>query len=439
MWFECPTCGKTLKAPSEAAGKRAKCVGCGTTVAVPTPPADGEPVLFYPASMVRVIEPGPNAPAPQHTRPAPEPPPLAQAQPHTRPAPEGLKVTVEPDPPPLPPAPPPAAPSNLPPVDPDAALPFLTLADDANDESEADDLQFVVEPEHEPDGSEIVVTPEPDGSEIVVEPEPELIVVGRPAGHEKALEELRSAYADFSRSSTRVNGTCGCLALLAIAGGIGLWVAYGWLLGIGSIVVTIGTLVAISILLFRPAKWRARTAVGAVEAEHGLTHDQSADLLASDHETSVGSDFTEFSATVWEGDALERVREKVAARKAQPVKFDVGEGVGGIVEPSTKHALECGGCGAAVSSPTAGTTVQCPTCQAQLHIPLSPPCPKCQSLDTEYSVSTAGGTGGAIVGGALFGILGAMAGSALTSKTTAYRCTSCNHKWGVKLPVVEPQ
>ena len=35
--FECPTCGKHLKAPDAAAGKSSKCPGCGGKVTCPAP------------------------------------------------------------------------------------------------------------------------------------------------------------------------------------------------------------------------------------------------------------------------------------------------------------------------------------------------------------------------------------------------------------------
>ncbi len=42
--FQCPQCGKKLKAPDEAAGKSSKCPGCGGTVTCPEPIYDAEPL-----------------------------------------------------------------------------------------------------------------------------------------------------------------------------------------------------------------------------------------------------------------------------------------------------------------------------------------------------------------------------------------------------------
>jgi predicted RNA-binding Zn-ribbon protein involved in translation (DUF1610 family) len=40
--FQCPQCGKKLKAPDQAAGKSSKCPGCGATVTCPEPIYDAE-------------------------------------------------------------------------------------------------------------------------------------------------------------------------------------------------------------------------------------------------------------------------------------------------------------------------------------------------------------------------------------------------------------
>jgi predicted RNA-binding Zn-ribbon protein involved in translation (DUF1610 family) len=40
--FQCPQCGKKLKAPDEAAGKSSKCPGCGGTVTCPEPIYEAE-------------------------------------------------------------------------------------------------------------------------------------------------------------------------------------------------------------------------------------------------------------------------------------------------------------------------------------------------------------------------------------------------------------
>jgi len=42
--FQCPRCGKKLKAPESAAGKSSKCPGCGGTVTCPEPIYDAEVV-----------------------------------------------------------------------------------------------------------------------------------------------------------------------------------------------------------------------------------------------------------------------------------------------------------------------------------------------------------------------------------------------------------
>ncbi len=42
--FQCPQCGKKLKAPDEAAGKSSTCPGCGGTVTCPEPIYDAEPI-----------------------------------------------------------------------------------------------------------------------------------------------------------------------------------------------------------------------------------------------------------------------------------------------------------------------------------------------------------------------------------------------------------
>ena len=42
--FECPHCGKKLKAPDGAVGKSSKCPGCGNTVTCPEPIYDAEVV-----------------------------------------------------------------------------------------------------------------------------------------------------------------------------------------------------------------------------------------------------------------------------------------------------------------------------------------------------------------------------------------------------------
>jgi predicted RNA-binding Zn-ribbon protein involved in translation (DUF1610 family)/uncharacterized membrane protein YeaQ/YmgE (transglycosylase-associated protein family) len=58
--FECPKCGKKLKAPDDAVGQSSRCPGCGTAVTCPEPILDAE--LIDPVTG----EPGfaPNAPTP---------------------------------------------------------------------------------------------------------------------------------------------------------------------------------------------------------------------------------------------------------------------------------------------------------------------------------------------------------------------------------------
>ena len=42
--FQCPNCGKKLKAPDSAAGKQSSCPGCGNLVTCPEPVYDAEVV-----------------------------------------------------------------------------------------------------------------------------------------------------------------------------------------------------------------------------------------------------------------------------------------------------------------------------------------------------------------------------------------------------------
>jgi predicted RNA-binding Zn-ribbon protein involved in translation (DUF1610 family) len=86
--FQCPKCGKKLKAPESAAGKSSPCPGCGTTVTCPEPVYDAEVVdmtLEQPGKPAGVdpygdlddgkaygvVDPGPAAPAPDGRRPCP--------------------------------------------------------------------------------------------------------------------------------------------------------------------------------------------------------------------------------------------------------------------------------------------------------------------------------------------------------------------------------
>ena len=86
--FECPQCGKKLKAPESAVGKSSACPGCGGTVTCPEPIYDAEVVdmtLEQPGKPAGVdpyadlddgkaygvVDPGPAAPAPDGRRPCP--------------------------------------------------------------------------------------------------------------------------------------------------------------------------------------------------------------------------------------------------------------------------------------------------------------------------------------------------------------------------------
>jgi predicted RNA-binding Zn-ribbon protein involved in translation (DUF1610 family) len=86
--FQCPKCGKKLKAPESAAGKSSPCPGCGTTVTCPEPVYDAEVVdmtLEQPGKPAGVdpyadlddggaygvVAPGPAAAAPDGRRPCP--------------------------------------------------------------------------------------------------------------------------------------------------------------------------------------------------------------------------------------------------------------------------------------------------------------------------------------------------------------------------------
>src|SRR5262245_21392399 len=84
--FSCPQCGKKLKAPDHAVGKKSKCPGCGTPVTCPEPifdaelveapplvPGGGDPYAdLDPDQPYAVVEPPPGpASAPESRRPCP--------------------------------------------------------------------------------------------------------------------------------------------------------------------------------------------------------------------------------------------------------------------------------------------------------------------------------------------------------------------------------
>jgi predicted RNA-binding Zn-ribbon protein involved in translation (DUF1610 family) len=84
--FSCPQCGKKLKAPDNAVGKRSKCPGCGNPVTCPEPVYDAELVEAPPPGLgggdpaadldpdqpYAVVEPPPSpASAPESRRPCP--------------------------------------------------------------------------------------------------------------------------------------------------------------------------------------------------------------------------------------------------------------------------------------------------------------------------------------------------------------------------------
>jgi len=87
--FQCPQCGKKLKAPERAVGQSSACPGCGATVTCPEPVYDAEVVdttlLKPPATPAgldpnadldddkpySMIDPGPAAAAPDRRRPCP--------------------------------------------------------------------------------------------------------------------------------------------------------------------------------------------------------------------------------------------------------------------------------------------------------------------------------------------------------------------------------
>jgi len=52
--FQCPQCGKKLKAPDKAAGKTSTCPGCGGTVTCPEPVYDADVVEMTPLESPRV-------------------------------------------------------------------------------------------------------------------------------------------------------------------------------------------------------------------------------------------------------------------------------------------------------------------------------------------------------------------------------------------------
>jgi DNA-directed RNA polymerase subunit RPC12/RpoP len=69
--IKCPSCGKTLMAPDEAAGKRAKCPACGNAVLVAPPPADDIGLADLPEERVKARIPAP--PSRSQEQPAPTP------------------------------------------------------------------------------------------------------------------------------------------------------------------------------------------------------------------------------------------------------------------------------------------------------------------------------------------------------------------------------
>lgn len=294
----------------------------------------------------------------------------------------------------------------------------------------------------------MVAIPSPDEPGLSPEPaappqeEPlsaaETPVVAAPApGAEAIQEDLADVYRRFARSLGALYGAVGCLGLLAVGAGIAVGFKVGWLVGVVGAVAVLLALGAGLALTAKPIQRRARRGVEAVEAEHGLTHEQAADLVCSHREIVGGSEFKEFAEAVWEGPTVKEMR--AVAKGDQYASTEPGETTGraGAISVSTRHALACDRCGHPVTAEEAGMTVECSSCHARLSVPVNPPCPKCQSLHTVYELGQKGRWKGTIVGGALFGAVGAGVGSALTSKPTAYQCNDCKHRWGLRLPPFE--
>jgi hypothetical protein len=91
--FTCDTCGKTVSAPDQAAGKRGRCPYCQAKITIPAAGQPAGPPTTAPAP------PAPAAPMPSEPPGGPPPPPVAEA-----PAPPPAAAVPTPPPAPAPPA-----------------------------------------------------------------------------------------------------------------------------------------------------------------------------------------------------------------------------------------------------------------------------------------------------------------------------------------------
>jgi DNA-directed RNA polymerase subunit RPC12/RpoP len=91
--FECPQCGRKLKAPEESAGKRCKCPGCGAKVICPQPSQKVE-ATKKPTTPASPIQPLAGEPHPDlddgspYALQDPDPTPIQESSDERRPCPE---------------------------------------------------------------------------------------------------------------------------------------------------------------------------------------------------------------------------------------------------------------------------------------------------------------------------------------------------------------
>lgn len=203
-------------------------------------------------------------------------------------------------------------------------------------------------------------------------------------------EELKQVYQDFAEPVRRNSTPFGCLMMLAILGGIITCFYVSWLLGIIGGVVVLVILVYISDRVDAPHKERAKERISQLEALHGLSHQESFDLLFATRPAATEGDkhqWKTFVTEIWGTAAL------TSAQKTGQVPL-----------PGQESIAE------ATSDPTT--------------------CPRCKSGSINRKSELKTSTAGHVAGQALFGILGNIAlGAAMGRTIERCECRSCGHKW----------
>jgi hypothetical protein len=262
---------------------------------------------------------------------------------------------------------------------------------------------------------------------------------GSSSPNASAVAELKAAF-DKHR---QMNWVLGGLMIVSILGAIPAWAGVGMAVGLlwgaiafaGCLIIFFIALVAMMVQAEKKSA-RAKEEVREIENRHGLTPQQSLELIWPEGyrlpDNERPSFFKPFIDAVWGEKSYEQAEEQ--ARIAILAKYNIKDKSASLPAPVYLAHFACGYCHKPVIFKR-GEKIVCGSCQRKLQLRSLVKCPKCK-VSPELAEDLAGGVAGELIGTAVGGAAGTMIGKAMAGQmTTVYACPHCQHRFGMELLV----